>query len=631
MNSPGPAPHMMPNVMNQYQAPSNDPLQHQQTAAGGLHSYSHEEVKAFSDYINRVLKDDPDLAGDLPLDFQGGVFRTASKGVLLCKMLNLISPGCIDMRKLATRNPNPFQVTANHNLAIAAARNIGISTVNIGPGDLANGTPHLTLGLLWQVIRKGLMDKVNVDSHPEMMALLDKTKENVEEFVNLPPEQVLLRWFNYHLKRAGHPRQVNNFSEDIKDGQNYLVLLSQLAPGLVHPQEAHQPNIPQRAARVIQAAEALGCREFVTSPEDILSGNSKLNLAFVATLFNKNPTIQVAVDEEDVYRRALQEAEALMKQKLAEEMELRKKRWSEEEELRRKQWEAEEAAKRKAWEQEELARRGAMQREEQERLNALAQQERLLQQKRLEEEEKRRREWEEEQRRLQENLRRQEEEKERARQEAEQRQREEWERQKRQAEEEARKKAEWDRQQLAAQQQAAMQQAAQLQAQQQAAQLAYQQAMYAQQYAYMQQQQYAMQQQAAPVTYAAQSVGITFPIPKLCVTACRASGLPNSLTGLDPYCKISHKGGKQKTFYCPSTTTPVWNQDFDFQNFAQADELVVQIWHRSKLKKNSFLGEAIISGTDIVLGEKTFQLKPRRGFPDQVAGNVTLRFTAKQY
>lgn len=34
-----------------------------------------------------------------------------------------------------------------------------------------------------------------------------------------------------------------------------------------------------------------------------------------------------AVDDEDVYRRALLEAEALMKQKLAEEMEERKKRW----------------------------------------------------------------------------------------------------------------------------------------------------------------------------------------------------------------------------------------------------------------------------------------------------------------
>ena len=127
--------------MNDYQASHGgaDPIAHQVTAAGGLHSYSHEEVRAFTEYINAQLSGDPDLQGDLPINPDSGdLFRVASKGVLLCKMINLVAQNAIDTRKLASRNPNQFQVTANHNLCIEAARGLGLSTVNIGPGELCS-------------------------------------------------------------------------------------------------------------------------------------------------------------------------------------------------------------------------------------------------------------------------------------------------------------------------------------------------------------------------------------------------------------------------------------------------------------------------------------------------------------
>lgn len=41
---------------------------------------------------------------------------------------------------------------------------------------------------------------------------------------------------------------------------------------------------------MLQQADKLGCRQFVT-PADVVSGNPKLNLAFVANLFNKYPAL----------------------------------------------------------------------------------------------------------------------------------------------------------------------------------------------------------------------------------------------------------------------------------------------------------------------------------------------------
>lgn len=44
---------------------------------------------------------------------------------------------------------------------------------------------------------------------------------------------------------------------------------------------------------MLQQAARLDCRQFV-SPHDVTSGNSKLNLAFVANLFNMHPSLQKA-------------------------------------------------------------------------------------------------------------------------------------------------------------------------------------------------------------------------------------------------------------------------------------------------------------------------------------------------
>ena len=46
----------------------------------------------------------------------------------------------------------------------------------------------------------------------------------------------------------------------------------------------------------MEQADKLGCREFVTA-KDIVSGQEKLNLAFVANLFNNYPALEEPVDD----------------------------------------------------------------------------------------------------------------------------------------------------------------------------------------------------------------------------------------------------------------------------------------------------------------------------------------------
>lgn len=40
--------------------------------------------------------------------------------------------------------------------------------------------------------------------------------QDAEELMGLAPEKVLLKWMNFHLKKAGYEKQVTNFSSDLK-------------------------------------------------------------------------------------------------------------------------------------------------------------------------------------------------------------------------------------------------------------------------------------------------------------------------------------------------------------------------------------------------------------------------------
>ena len=123
------------------------------SAEGTTHSYGEEEKQAFSDWINFQLEADEDLKGVLPISDEGDALFTAIKdGIVLCKLINASIAGTIDERAINKKKLNVYKTTENQNLALNSAAAIGCNIVNIGPEDLTSGKPHLTLGLLWQVI-----------------------------------------------------------------------------------------------------------------------------------------------------------------------------------------------------------------------------------------------------------------------------------------------------------------------------------------------------------------------------------------------------------------------------------------------------------------------------------------------
>ena len=91
--------------------------------------------------------------------------------------------------------------------------------------------------------------------------------------------------------------RVANFSGDVKDGENYTVLLAQIAPEHCDRRALQTHDLLDRAEQVLQNADTLGCRKFLT-PTSLVAGNPKLNLAFVANLFNTWPALDPITEEE---------------------------------------------------------------------------------------------------------------------------------------------------------------------------------------------------------------------------------------------------------------------------------------------------------------------------------------------
>ena len=208
------------------------------------------------------------------------------------KVINHSCPDTIDERAINKKNLTVYTKHENLTLALSSSQAIGCSVVNIDAHDLSKGKPHLVLGLLWQIIRIGLFNQITIKNCPELIQLLAPGEE-LSDLQKMSPETILLRWVNHHLERAGSNRRVHNFTSDIKDSEVYAILMKQIAPAGITCSSVDvmvEQDLHKRAEVMLQQADKLSCRHFV-APADVVEGVYKLNLAFVANLFNNHPAL----------------------------------------------------------------------------------------------------------------------------------------------------------------------------------------------------------------------------------------------------------------------------------------------------------------------------------------------------
>jgi len=269
----------------------------------GYHVVLKEEQEAFSSWINGNMQKLDSVKHLLPLH-EGGedLYHKVDDGVLLCELINMAVPETIDSRainKAKNGKVGIFRKHENLTLAINSAKAIGCTTINMDSHTFTEGEKrkHIVLGLIWQILAKYLLAGITLQNFPGLIVLL-RDGETIDDLLKLSPEQILIRWVNYQLGKANCDRTICNFGDDIKDSVVYGNLINQIAPpgSGVDKLGLKKSDLKERAEETLKQADKIECREFVT-PNEIVKGVEKLNLAFVANMFNKHPALDEPTED----------------------------------------------------------------------------------------------------------------------------------------------------------------------------------------------------------------------------------------------------------------------------------------------------------------------------------------------
>ncbi|XP_022782514.1 uncharacterized protein LOC111323428 isoform X2 [Stylophora pistillata] len=256
------------------------------------------ELEASVNFINSVMSKDSDLEC-LPIKPAQKLYQAQKNGVLFCKLLNRIRSGTIPCSRINKQVKNIHQALENQKLVIEGAQQLAIDVQNIKAEDLWSGKEYLVLEILWKIVRVGLLSYVNVENHPNL-ALMRRSNENWPRFVELPAEELLIRWVNYQLRHTLYrgPEMID-FGCSLKDSVIYSYLLNQLSPQSLSPLDEEDLFI--RAKKVLSMADLIGCKKYLT-PHELVKGNPRLNLAFLANLFHSTPGLEICATDMETAR-----------------------------------------------------------------------------------------------------------------------------------------------------------------------------------------------------------------------------------------------------------------------------------------------------------------------------------------
>lgn len=257
------------------------------------------EKELLSDVVDHICDLLPNIEAKAT-DFTSSIHSS----LLLCKLINQIVPGTIDERAI---NPNPNskeEEIQNLNLCVNSAKAIGCDVPNIQVQQLIHDPTQLET-LTWEIIRTELLSKVSLRKHPEIMQLQQdmELQAQIVDIQSLTPQELLLHWVNHHISPTLNASQnnikihkISNFEEDFATLETHFILLKNLCElekiNISNVPEFSTSNSWESRVEIIESlADLLNCKKFLYTKE-IKSGNSRLNIAFLANLFHHHSGLQ---------------------------------------------------------------------------------------------------------------------------------------------------------------------------------------------------------------------------------------------------------------------------------------------------------------------------------------------------
>eukprot|EP01133_Synstelium_polycarpum_P007806 gene7806-9159_t len=246
-------------------------------------------------YITTILAKSNLLEAKLPSS-PYEMLSSLMDGQLLCHLIEKIFPGTIDVGVVEKNSEKKGR--ANLYLAINASRAVGAKHT-IGKEQIEHMRPADMHNVVWEIVEACLMQAADPAKNRSLFHLMRAETRNA--FRALDRDKIMLRWVNHHLRRGTSGRQINNFSDDLEDCENYAYLFEQIAPKVSRKDEIlAEQDWTRRASIVLAMAEQIGAMTLLTPRDIVETENSSLNLLFVADLMRvcpALPTYRMGVDE----------------------------------------------------------------------------------------------------------------------------------------------------------------------------------------------------------------------------------------------------------------------------------------------------------------------------------------------
>lgn len=163
------------------------------------------------------------------------LFEDLRDGVIILQAFDKVIPGSVVWRRVSKpkfveqpvelaegEEPKPplsrFKMVENTNYAVDLAKSNRMQIVGIQGADIVDGSKTLTLGLVWQLMRRNIV---------QTLASLSKGGREVTD-------SDIIKWANDTVKKAGKSSSMRSFKDPgIKNAVFFLDLLDSLKPGYV--------------------------------------------------------------------------------------------------------------------------------------------------------------------------------------------------------------------------------------------------------------------------------------------------------------------------------------------------------------------------------------------------------------
>ena len=209
------------------------------------------EERAFRQWINSLGIDGV---------FVHSLYHDLKDGTILCKVIHRINDKVVEWNRLEKNPDIIFKRTINCQVAMDAARKLGVQMLGIGAHDIATGHKQFILAIVWQLVRLHALQLIGSKS-----------------------EQDLLDW----VSQTEHVTAFND--RKFEDGRLLIRLCELVDPTVVNwsfvKEGKSQEDKELNAKYAISLARKLGAVIFLVW-DDIPNLNKKMILIFVCSLYD---------------------------------------------------------------------------------------------------------------------------------------------------------------------------------------------------------------------------------------------------------------------------------------------------------------------------------------------------------